>query len=151
MSRLEPLAGRVVALDTAIFIYALEGHPEFGTPALTLLQWIERGKLRGVAADLVLAELMVRPLTMGRTETAERYERELPEFPNLSFVSLSREVVTGAARLRAASGLGLLDALHLSAALGAGAQVFVTNDVRLQKPNLGLDIWLLSELGSDPR
>lgn len=148
-SRLELLANRVVALDTAIFIYALEGHPEFGKVALNLLQQIEGGKVQGVASDLVLAELMVRPLRLGHSTTAARYEQELPQFPNLSFAPLSREVVVGAARLRAASGVSLLDALHLSAAREAGAHVFVTNDVRLQKPNLGLEVRLLGGLDAE--
>jgi predicted nucleic acid-binding protein len=146
LARLEQLDGARVALDSVIFIYALEGNPVFGERAKQILQSIERGKCQGFACDLVLAELMVKPLRSGQPEIAQEYAIDLPRFPNLTFVSVSREIVVAAARLRGNSNLGLIDALHLATALIAGCTVFITNDAALRHPSPSLEIWMLSDI-----
>lgn len=146
MARLEDLDGARVALDSVIFIYALEGNPVFGKQAKKILQTIEQGKCQGFACDLVLAELMVKPLREGHPEIAEEYARELPMFPNLTFTSVTRAIVVTAARLRGNSNLGLIDALHLATALEAGCTVFITNDAALRHPTAGLEIWMLTDI-----
>ena len=133
-------------MDSAIFIYALEGNPVFGERAKKILQAIERGTYQGFACDLVLAELMVKPLREGQPEIAAEYARELPRFPNLTFLSVTRAVVIAAARLRGNSNLGLIDALHLAAAVDAECTVFITNDTALRHPAAGLEIWMLTEI-----
>lgn len=117
-----------------------------GERATTIFEMIEQGDCRGVASDLVLAELMVKPLRLGRSEVAQEYAQELPNFPNLSFTSLTRSVVIKAAQLRSDSNLGLVDALHLAAAVEAGCQIFLTNDTAIKHPSPDLEILMLSEL-----
>jgi len=146
MARLEQLTGAKVALDTVIFIYALEGNPDFGDRAIKILEIIEQGRCRGFACDLVLAELMVKPLRQGKPEIANEYANELPKFPNLTFCSVTQAIVIAAARLRGNSNLALIDALHLATAVEAGCTVFITNDVAIRHPNVGLDIWMLSDI-----
>jgi predicted nucleic acid-binding protein len=144
VARLEDLRGKKVGLDTVVFIYALEGHAEFGDRAKYLLEQIEAGEIKGVACDLVLAELMVKPLRQGKPEIAEEYATDLPQFPNLSFRPVTREVAIAAARLRGSKNIGLIDALHLATARLAECDAFVTNDVAIQHPDAGLDIFMLS-------
>ncbi|MGB3208402.1 MAG: type II toxin-antitoxin system VapC family toxin [Crinalium sp.] len=146
MARLEELVGAKVALDTVIFIYALEGNPEFGDRAVKILEMIEQGKCRGFACDLVLAELMVKPLREGKLEIAQEYANELPKFPNLTFRSITQAIVIAAAHLRGNSNLGLIDSLHLATAVEAGCTVFLTNDAAIRHPVAGLDIWMLSKI-----
>lgn len=146
MARLEDLEGVAIALDSVIFIYALEGNLEFGELARKILQMIEQGKCRGFACDLVLAELMVKPLRDGCPEIAEEYARDLPSFPNLKFCAVTQAVVIAAARLRGKISLGLIDALHLATAVEAGCTVFLTNDAAIRYPDAGLDIWMLRDI-----
>ncbi|MDE5107799.1 MAG: hypothetical protein O4808_12290, partial [Trichodesmium sp. St17_bin3_1_1] len=73
MARLEELQGAKIALDSVIFIYALEGNLEFGNRAIKIFEMIEKGSCQGFACDLVLAELMVKPLRTGEIEIAEEY------------------------------------------------------------------------------
>ncbi|MDY6804274.1 MAG: type II toxin-antitoxin system VapC family toxin [Cyanobacteriota bacterium] len=146
MARLKEIEGHKIALDSVIFIYALEGNPEFGDRALKILEAIEQGRCQGFACDLVLAELMVKPLRMGETEIAEEYASELPKFPNLNFRSVTRSIVTAAARLRGSSNLGLIDALHLATAAAAGCTIFITNDAAMRHSSPGLDIWMLRDI-----
>jgi len=144
MARLADLHGKKVGLDTVVFIYALEGHAEFGNRATALFEQIEAGEIKGFACDLVLAELIVKPLRQGKPEIAEEYATELPQFPNLSFRPVTREVVIAAAKLRGSKNIGLIDALHLATARLAECDAFVTNDLGIQHPDAGLDIFMLS-------
>ncbi len=148
MARLEDLEGVNVALDSVIFIYALEGNLEFGQLARQMLEMIEQRKCQGFACDLVIAELMVKPLRQGYPEIAEEYARDLPSFPNLKFCSITQKIVIGAARLRGNSNLGLIDALHLATAVEFGCTVFLTNDAALRHPDVRLDIWMLGDINS---
>lgn len=146
MAGLEELEGTIVALDSVIFIYALEGNPEFGGLARKIFEMIEQGKCQGIACNLVLAELMVKPLREGYTEIAEEYARDLPCFPNLRFCSVTQEIAIAAARLRGSSNLGLIDALHMATAVEARCTVFLTNDAALRHPNVDLEIWMLRDI-----
>ena len=146
MARLVDLQGCRVGLDTVVFIYALEGHPAFGDRAIQLFERIEKGTIKASACDLVLAELMVKPLRSGRADIAEGYATTLLQFPNLNFCAMTQAIVITAARLRGTSKLGLVDALHLAATHADGCTIFITNDTAIQHPDPGLSILLLSDL-----
>ena len=146
MARLNEINGKKIVLDTVVFIYTLEGNAEFGDRAKAIFEAIEQGKCRGYASDLVLAELMVKPLREGKPDLAEEYASELPDFPNLTFISPTRDIIISAAKLRSKTNLKLIDALHLATAIDTGCQVFITNDAGMQCDILNIDIWLLSEI-----
>ena len=146
MSRLNKINGKKIALDTVIFIYALEGNEKFGEGTKQIFTAIEKGECRGFASDLVLAELMVKPLREGKLKIAEEYALELPNFPNIAFLAPSRDIIIAAAKLRSKTNLKLIDALHLATAIDAGCQIFITNDAAMQCDISSMDIWLLSEI-----
>jgi predicted nucleic acid-binding protein len=140
MARLNQVKGKKIALDTVVFIYALEGNKAFGKLAISLFEAIEKGGCRGFASDLVLAELMVKPLREGKPEIAEEYALELPNFPNLIFLAPTRDIIITAAKLRGNTNLKLIDALHLATAINVGCQIFITNDAALKCNLTNLDI-----------
>jgi predicted nucleic acid-binding protein len=55
-----------VLIDTGIWIYHFEQHPQFAAAAGKIIESLEEGKFRGVASELTLLELTVRPLQLGR-------------------------------------------------------------------------------------
>ena len=63
-----------VFIDTDVWIYHFEQHPEFGRAAGIAIQSLEDGRFRGVASELTLLELTVRPLQLGRQDVADEYE-----------------------------------------------------------------------------
>ena len=91
-TRSNKINSKKIALDTVIFIYALEGNNKFGKCTKQILTAIEKGECRGFASDLVLAELMVKPLREGKPKIAEEYALELPNFPNLKFLAPTRDI-----------------------------------------------------------
>jgi predicted nucleic acid-binding protein len=117
-----------VLIDTSVWIYHFEQHPELGPPAGKVIESLEAGKFRGVASELTLLELTVRPLQLGRQDVADDYEVLLDYFPNLELEPISREILLEAAGLRARHRLRTPDAIQIATALRTGATLAVTND-----------------------
>jgi predicted nucleic acid-binding protein len=117
-----------VLIDTSVWIYHFEQHPEFAVPAGRVIENLEAGKFRGVASELTLLELTVRPLQLGRQDVADDYEVLLGYFPNLELEPISREILLEAAGLRARQRLRTPDAIQIATGLRLGATLAVTND-----------------------
>jgi predicted nucleic acid-binding protein len=117
-----------VLIDTTVWIYHFEQHPQLGPPAGKVIESLEAGKFRGVASELTLLELTVRPLQLGRQDVADDYEVLLDHFPNLELEPVSREILLDAAALRARHRLRTPDAIQLATGLRNGATLAVTND-----------------------
>jgi predicted nucleic acid-binding protein len=117
-----------VLIDTSVWIYHFEQHPELAEPAGKVIESLEEGEFRGVASELTLLELTVRPLRLGRQDVADDYELLLGYFPNLELEPVSREVLLDAAALRARQRLRTPDAIQIATGLRAGATLAITND-----------------------
>ena len=128
-----PPPGSLVALDTMVLIYALEGNERYGPRAREVLRRVEVGEWRAVIASLVVTEVLTAPLKVGRTGIADMHFRFLERLPNLDIAPMTVEVARVAAELRAEHGLGTPDAIHLATARVAGATAFFTNDARLAR------------------
>lgn len=125
----------VVGLDTSAFIYQFEGVAPHADVTTDLFRLIQTGPLSGVTSVITLTELVVKPLQLGRPETADDYVRLLLDFPNLFIVDIDLPVARRAATFRATYGLRSPDALQVAACLNAGATAFVTNDAKLRRVN----------------
>lgn len=120
-----------VAVDTAIFIYFIEEHPQFLSAIVPLFQEADQGKRELITSALTLFEVLVVPYRAGNRLLAERYEALLTRSRGIRLVDLSQDQLRAAAQLRAATGVKTPDALQLVAAIGAGCTAFLTNDRRL--------------------
>jgi len=108
---------------------------------------MEEGAFRGITSELTLLELTVRPLQVGRQDIADEYELLLSYFPNLELAPLTREVLLGAAALRARYRLRTPDAILLATGVDSAATAAVTNDdAWVGSAPAGLNIILLSSL-----
>ena len=116
-----------VYLDTVGFIYSVERIE----PYRTLLEpmWLEAqaGRFTVVSSELLVLETLVKPLREGDS-TLESVFRSLFDADEVMLVPTTRTLWEDAARLRAATGLKVPDALHAATAVRAGCTLFVTND-----------------------
>jgi len=117
-----------VLIDTSIWIYHFEQHPQLAAAAGKIIESLEEGAFRGVASELTLLELTVRPLQLGRQDVADDYEVLLDDFPNFELEPISREILLEAAALRARQRLRTPDAIQIASGLRTGATLAVTND-----------------------
>lgn len=117
-----------VALDTAVFIYFIEENPEYLPLVEPVFTAVARGELEAVASELTLLEVLVVPYRRGDDGLADRYEAILSRSRGLGLLEIDRSTVRTAARIRATTGLGTPDSIHLATALQAGCTHMVTND-----------------------
>lgn len=139
------VVGQKLYLDTNIFIYALEEIDPWGEVTKKILGAIDAGDCLAATSELTLAECLVKPLELGRTEIAQMYLDFLQNRRSLEVVPVSRPILTEAARLRAVSRLRLPDAIHAATAVRQGCTRLVTNDQRFHAVP-GIQALLLKDL-----
>lgn len=124
--------GQRVYLDTNVFVYAVEGYPQFAQEIRALFRAIDECQVHAVTSELTLAEVLVKPLADKNAELCRLYETTLWTSRGLSVLPVTRAILRDAAQLRASTGVRLPDAIHLATATVAGCDSFLTNDQQLQ-------------------
>jgi len=119
------------SLDTAVFIYFIEEHPQLLAQILPLFEEADRGHRALVTSALTLLEVLVVPYRAGDLPLAERYEALLTKSRGIHVTEITRDELRTAAHLRAITGISTPDALQLASAIGANCRTFITNDRRL--------------------
>jgi predicted nucleic acid-binding protein len=115
-------------VDTSIFIYFIEEHPQFLPLLEPVFKEVDQGHKELVTSTLTLMEVLVVPYRSGDQLLAERYEALLTRSRGVRIADISRDHLRAAAQLRAATGVKTPDALQLVAALAGGCTAFLTND-----------------------
>jgi predicted nucleic acid-binding protein len=134
----------VIALDSCVWNYHPEKHPEYAALTRQALEVVEGGSCRAVSSELTLLKIMVRPLQMELQDVADEYELLLSSFPNLSLEPISRDILLQAATLRARHGLRTPDAIVSATAMSAEATLLVSNDRHLSSVP-GIQVVCLSD------
>lgn len=122
----ERFAGRHLYLDANVFIGLLEGDVARQSRIRDLFILINRGDILASTSELTLAEVLVQPLARGAVELVRNYEAALGGA--VAIVPLNRAVMRGAAQYRAETLMDLPDSIHVTSAMAAGCDVFVTGD-----------------------
>ena len=133
-----------VALDTSIWIYHFEAHPDYLPLTTKVLTAVSKGRCEAIVSELCLLEILVRPLQLGLDDVADEYETLLTHFPHVQLIPVSRPVLLKAAALRAYHRLRTPDAIILATAMVAGATRVITNDERWRKVE-EINVVLLSD------
>lgn len=136
--------GQIVGIDTSVFIYFFEDHQKYADQAERILTLIESGKMEGVFSVVGLIEILTGPKKQKKEELAYEYKELITHFPHLRIQGIGEKSVDISSHLRAKYGITTPDALHVAAAIEAGAEQFITNDKRLSKIK-EIDICLMHE------
>ena len=124
---------RSAYLDASCIIYLVEGDPELRAAVSNRIESVRahpEGAL--ITSRLSLLECRTKPLREGDAATLVAYDTFFAA-ARLVIVELGRAVVDRATQIRARYGLKTPDALHVAAALEAGADVFVTGDEAIRR------------------
>ena len=133
MSADRPTLGRRTYLDANLYIYAFEGIDTYRMRMAGLLAAIDRQGVRVVASELLLTELLPRPMKDGRQDLVDRYLELFQSTRRFHLAPVDRRVILRSVHLRADFGLRSMDALHLATAFVHDCETFVTNDRRLAR------------------
>jgi predicted nucleic acid-binding protein len=121
-----------VFFDTNLFIYLVEGHGERADRVMAILERMSQRGDELLTSTITLAEVLVKPLAVGDTAWADRYEKML-DTPGVSVLPFDRSCARIYARLRKDTTLKPPDAIQLACAADARCDLFITNDDRLSR------------------
>ena len=117
--------GSTALVDSAPWIYLLEGRPRFAEKFTGLFEAAARQELELALTTITLSEILAGPHKNGQTALAKRYEKALASY---RVVELNTPIAVLAAQLRGPFGLKLPDAIQVATALDIGADALVTHD-----------------------
>jgi predicted nucleic acid-binding protein len=136
---------RRVALDTSVFIYQAQSHPEYSSVTHPLFSWVERPASIAVTSTVTLTEVLVQPIRSENEELVREFFALLTRYPNLEWVPVSVQIAALAARYRAQYGIRTPDAIQGASCVYSEVSAFITNDPVFKRiPEL--DILLLDDL-----
>lgn len=76
MALIDDLGAGPVGLDTVVFIYYLEEHPDYLRIVAPVFEAIDRGQLPAATSALTLLETLVVPYRAGNAALAESYDSD---------------------------------------------------------------------------
>jgi len=124
-------AGALVTVDAAPIIYYLENHPRFAAHFAPWFEAAVQGEIHLAMSTITLAEVVTGPLQLGNELLAAQYEQVLGTL--CTVLPVTQQVAMQAARIRAAHGLRLPDAMVVATAIGCSAQALLTHDKAFAK------------------
>ncbi len=142
---MEKLKGKVVGLDTMVFIYHFEENQTYSPLTFSIFESLEKGNFNGITSVLTLLEILVKPKKEGNLLLTERYKLLFETFPNLQVKELNENIADIASSLRANYNINTPDAIQIATSLEAKADIFITNDTSLKKVT-EIKVLLLSEM-----
>lgn len=123
----------IIAIDSMIFIYYFEAHPDFCSKARTIFRSISSGKNLGVSSVITLLEILTYPKKQRDYLLVKQYSELLKNFPNLTFVDVNWRIADLSSSLRAKYNLKTPDAIQIATAINKGAKYFATADKVFKK------------------
>ncbi len=132
---LTKINGGNVYLDANIFIYALEGSPEYRDKITALFSRISETKSMVITSELTLAECLVKPYSEDDQVSVFKYEAYIKTSGFLKVKALPIGLLKKSAQCRAKYKNKMPDSIHLATAINENCTVFVTNDIKLKTPD----------------
>lgn len=142
---MEKLKGKVVGLDTMVFIYHFEENQAYSPLTFSIFESLEEGNFNGITSILTLLEILVKPKKENNSLLVERYKLLFETFPNLQVQEINENIADIASSLRANYNINTPDAIQIATSLEVKADIFITNDATLKKIS-EIKVLLLSEM-----
>jgi len=127
------LVDKILFVDTAPFIYYIEGSSQYNEKLKSLFDLNANGEVLFYSSTLTLLELLVKPLKLGEKALANQYEDILTNSSNIHIYEISVEISKKAAELRAKYNLKTPDSIQISTGIVKGADYVLTNDSELKR------------------
>lgn len=142
--------GQIIALDSMIFIYLFEADERYYEKIQSLFDQIENGTKSAVTSEITVIETLSPEKYLSNDGLRGEITRFFQESRGLSVLPVNREISLTAANLRRENKfLHTPDAIQLATAIISGADIFVTNDKKLQKMRVGsMRIRILADIGA---
>ena len=133
-----------IALDTSVFIYFVESHPDYFPLCSRVFEAVEHYRNKASTSVLSLLEVLVQPYRMNNEELALKFYALMSTYPHLTWVDMSLNIADLAARLRAKYRFRTPDSIQAASAILSGAAGFICNDGAFKKID-EIDVLVLEE------
>ncbi|MCB9384462.1 MAG: PIN domain-containing protein [Bryobacterales bacterium] len=138
----------LVFWDTNLFVYLIEGNPEFLPRVVGIWQNMRRRGDQLCTSSLTMGEALVAPIKAGNLELANAYRSRFLS-SRIRVLDFDKHASEHYARVRASTNVSRADAMQLACAAQAGVDLFLTNDKHLAKTNVS-GIQFIASLESCP-
>ena len=117
--------------DTMLFIYWLEGNPQFGKRVDAIWTRMQERNDQLITGALALSEILAGAYKRGADK--ERIEQLKAAFENAvsAVIPFTTEAADVFGRIKGSLNIPSADAIHLACAATAGTDLFLTNDENL--------------------
>lgn len=136
--------GVISAIDTNIFIYALEDDGELGKKARKLFATVLKKNSQVFTSVLTIQEVLVAVYKAGEKEKIPTYLEFISAGGLITIVNMDAEIALKAAELRANYNIKTADAIQLATALQVGATAFFTADKGLPRKIENMSLHIIS-------
>ncbi len=145
MKHFPQLVGRKdVVIDTMFFIYLFEDCPKYGELCDVILGMLSAGSFSALITPVTAAEIIVKPLSAGRSDLADLYISALHDIKNARQAVVRVDIGQLAGALRAKYNLPLPDMFQVAVAMQAEKPSIITNDKALKRVS-EVEVFLLDE------
>ncbi len=124
------MKNKTLALDSNIFIYHFEEHPEYIAHTSQIFQELINASAHGLTSTISLIETLSYPAP---PDLLMKIKERFKILPNLTIFDVTEEIAIEAAKIRRTYGFRLPDSVQLATAVTKKANTFITNDTRLKK------------------
>jgi predicted nucleic acid-binding protein len=121
-----------IYVDSNVFIYAVQGHPEIADPLQQLLDLFRAKPGFAATSELTLAEVLARADITQRRD----YLDLIVESGAFRLWSVCRDILVETAHYRQTTGMPkLLDSIHVVTANRSGCRTMLSADLRIKVPD----------------
>ena len=142
---LAKIQGHRIYLDANFLIYFFDKKEPYFSVVSGIIVACDQNTVFGYTGDAAVAELMVYPY---KTKSEIDIVRGKAFFARENFLTVlphTSDLFDMAARLRAETGMKLIDSLHYATALKAGCKFFLSNDKGIRSTT-NLEVILIDDL-----
>ncbi len=135
-----------IFIDTAPFIYFVEGYADFGQRIKAIFDYFHMNDLQMYSSVITLTEVLSKPFQIDNKKLVEQFIRLFENRRKFHLFDISREIAIKAGELRGCYPfLKSMDALQIATAIENRADIFLTNDLKLKQVK-NIEIWTMEDI-----
>lgn len=123
----------IIALDSNIFIRALDDPGSLGKKSRTFLEELRHTTSKVYISVMVLEEFFVKVYKQEREKDSDNILDFITMGGLVHVIDVNRQIALLAAKIRADYNIKAPDAIHLASAIEYGVKTFITTDKKLPR------------------
>ncbi|MGI8419460.1 MAG: type II toxin-antitoxin system VapC family toxin [Candidatus Levyibacteriota bacterium] len=124
------MKSKILAIDTTIFIYHFEANRQYISFTTAIFNSFIENKFKGITSVISVIETLSYPAP---DKLIKEREEDFKTLPHFNVYDVTQEIAIITAKIRRKYKYRTPDAIQLATALYGKADIFITNDTKLQQ------------------